>query len=177
MSRNRFVPSLLGPLMLLLLLAAVATPASAQSSDEEAIASYTLTMPKVKAFYAATQALTEVAMKDSKLAEELQASEDASDQQTLAQAAARLEKYPQIKAVLAAQGLTGRDYELVTLTLMQAVLAQGLLGSNPKASLPKGVNPANVQFVRQHQEELKQMNASMQQWQEKMEKENGGGDE
>lgn len=167
MSRNRFVPLLLGPLAILLLLGAAATPAAAQSSDEEAIASYTLTMPKVKAYYETTQALTEVVMKDSALAKRMQADADQdSDQESLTQMAAKLEKYPQIKAVLTAHGLTGRENMLIALTLMQASLAQGLLSSNPNAKLPEGINPKNVEFVRQHQDELKQLAADMQKWQE-----------
>jgi hypothetical protein len=141
-----------------------APPAAAQagsSDDAQAIAGYTLSMDKLTAFRDATLDLKKAVEGDAEMAARAEAWDQADDEhQTLTELAGRIESEPKLKAALASHGLTAREYMLVQLATVQAMMAESLLGMK-QATLPAGVNPKNVEFVKAHKAELQELLGSL----------------
>lgn len=144
----------------------VARPALAQSHDDadtRAINAYTLTMPKVEAWMNATLDMYKAAKAKAAAEGEDGASEDedddASGNESLDETAARINRMPEARRALRAAGLTAREYTLVSLTLMQAMMADAMMRQYPKMERPK-INQANLAFVQKNRAHLEaRMNA------------------
>jgi hypothetical protein len=85
-----------------------------------------------------------------------------SNTQTLADMEAAMKKEPAAMRALAREGLTPREYALCMMTLLQASMVEGFSqGKADLSTLPPGVNPENVKFVREHKAELEAMQAAL----------------
>jgi hypothetical protein len=122
--------------------------------DEPAIHDFILTMPKIQKYSDVVKKLSDTGKGDSVMAAEMKKISDTDVYNV--QKAAMIDKSPHLAAFLKANGLTGRDFVLtpmVTLTAAMATAAQDM-----KVQAPDFVNPANIQFVRDHKAELEKYN-------------------
>jgi hypothetical protein len=71
--------------------------------------------------------------------------------------AASVQAFPPLMAVLRKEGLTAREYSKFMLAMLQAGFAAGLQKAGLLKTTPEGVNPANIKFVLEHEEELKKL--------------------
>lgn len=129
-----------------------ASPGQALTDDEAALASYTLTMERVEAWSRASQNLQRLAEEDPALAERWDA--ENADAESFDEMIAQIEAEPRARAAVEEAGISVRDYVLTTMALLQAMFAQAAMDMTQDAPVPEGVNPANVQFVRDHQAEI-----------------------
>lgn len=67
---------------------------------------------------------------------------------------ARLEASPKMRAAIEAAGLSVRDYAYISETLIGAMMAQGAVEAGHLKTIPDGIDPAAVEFVKQHDSEL-----------------------
>ena len=128
---------------------APAAPAAPQA-PATADAPYALTMDNVEAYFEAQKQLALAAQQDP-------AMEDLSmnvSQEDGLQYAARLEANAKVRDVIQKAGLSTRDFALTGETLMAALMAQGALEAGQLKAIPEGIDPASVEFVKQHKAEI-----------------------
>src|SRR5262249_34179102 len=89
--------------------------------------------------------------------EDAQNSKD-SDSQTLNDMERTLSTIPHMSEALKSAGLSAHEYATFMMCAMQA----GMAGSLPLTKLPAGIQPANVQFMKDHGKEFEEMNTAMQ---------------
>src|SRR5690348_1345311 len=122
---------------------------NADSADQKELYNYVLTMDKVKKLAAATTQFQELAKKHPELNEEKQ-----TDSKNLDEMVQKLQKYPDVVAILSKNGLTPREYAVGFMTLMQASMAVGFKKSGTYKEYPpkmlEVVSKANLDFVDQH---------------------------
>lgn len=157
-------------------IAATAVAAGAQStSDEQAIADYTLTMPAMRKAGTATERMLELVLRDEGLARELETlaqEEDEGDEQTLADIVAAYDRMPKLKGAITGTGLTVREFVVMQLAMMQAAIVVGFQdpeNTGKEITIPDGVSKANVAFVRANWNELQRMSSRMQALQQELE--------
>jgi hypothetical protein len=153
---------LVGVLLLVWMVAANA-PARAQGSaaaEQREARAYRLTMPKMNAYYAATKSLRKLAATDPKACSAA-SREDENEGGSLNEQVKRIEAaYPKVIPLLKADGLTVREFLLLTAVQLQAGMAVYAKSAGMK-DLPAGVNPENVAFMEQHKQELDAMTAEL----------------
>ena len=128
-------------------------PANAATPDEAAVHDYTLSMEKVNSYAAVGKKLQEAAGGDPVMAAEMKKVED-TDVSNI-EKAALIEKSPHTAAFLKANGMTARDFVLIPMTVLTAGIA--VSAQDAKGKPPAFVNPANIQFVRDHRSELEKL--------------------
>ena len=149
---------------LLLAAAMFAVPAAhaqKMTPDEVTIRNYTLTMPKVEAWAAASIDIAN-AMKAMPAAErerrkaemEAQAQAESQKDESISGMAATMEKVPEIRRAFRKAGLTTREGMTLSLALMQAMMYDQVAATNPDAKIPYNMNPANLAFVRKNKAQL-----------------------
>jgi hypothetical protein len=123
--------------------------ACAQDDASEVMA-YTLTEANLAKYSAATRKL-------AALPEDADAcDDDDTESVSLDQMAARLDAVPGAKAALQSAGMTSREYALFSMSLLQNGLA-AWAASQPGGALPPGVSKANIDFLKKHDAEIKQL--------------------
>jgi len=143
------------PLAVVLLLAAISmlgltAPAGAQSFDRDdtaAIERYTLTMAKFDAWVEASTQIADAAKTMKKTTDD-DADEEKPTPRTLDEMADQLSAIPEARRAMQNARLTPREFTILSLVIMQTVMADQLIREVPKAEVPKGLNPANLEFVR-----------------------------
>lgn len=122
-----------------------ATPPAADDTTPVA-----LDMDKVKAYMQALKNLAAAGKADPSMGDPAQnLSEENSEQYT-----ARLEASAKMRAAIAAAGLSTRDFVRIGDTFLGAMMAEGALEGGQLKTLPDGIDPASVEFVKQHKAEL-----------------------
>jgi hypothetical protein len=129
---------------------------------------------KLKAQIDALQArdeLTEAQQAElDKLQERLDALEAAEDEdesplknpKSLAEMEAAIKGHPGALRAVQTAGITPREFARCTMAMLQAALVEGFSqGKADLKSLPAGINPENVKFVREHKAELEAMQKAM----------------
>ncbi|HSR65959.1 MAG TPA: hypothetical protein VLM17_10220 [Xanthomonadaceae bacterium] len=124
---------------------AVATDAPA--ADDTAPVS--LDMGKVKAWVQAQKNLAALEKADPAL----DSAQNISEENTT-QYVARLEANAKIRAAIESAGLSVRDYARIGDTLIGAMMAQGAVEAGQLKKIPDGIDPAAVDFVKQHKAEI-----------------------
>jgi hypothetical protein len=127
--------------------------ASASNPDEAAIHDYILSMEKVNTYAAVGKKLQSAASADPAMAAEMKKVEDADVPNV--EKASLIEKSLHTAAFLKANGMTARDFVLIPMTVITAGIA--LSAQDAKGKPPAFVNPANIQFVRDHKSELEKL--------------------
>ena len=82
------------------------------------------------------------------------------DARNLNEMAAKIEAFPPVMNLLRKEGMSAREYAKFTLAIIQAGLTAGLQKQGLLKTMPEGVNPANVKFMIEHEEELKKLQDS-----------------
>jgi hypothetical protein len=80
-----------------------------------------------------------------------------NDAKNLDQMAAQIQAFPPMASALRKEGLTAREYSKFLLAILQSGFAAGLQKAGLLKETPEGVNPANIKFVIEHEEELKKL--------------------
>jgi hypothetical protein len=151
-----------GVSLFLLMVAAspLARPQTSADADTREAKAYRLTMPKVNAFYAVTKSLRKLAATDPKACSAIDR-EDENEGGSLNTQAKRIETaYPKVIPLLKGEGLTVREFLLLTAVQLQAGFAAHAKTMGMK-ELPADVNPENVAFMEQHKKELDAMAADL----------------
>jgi hypothetical protein len=120
-----------------------ATAADKDAADNAALKAYTLTMPKVNAYYAAMKAASEAAEKDPALKTEMEA--DGKDDPTLAELRASYLKHPRILGFFLKQGLTVDDVVKLPFVMLAAGVASEYGITDDLKDI---VSPAQVAFIK-----------------------------
>jgi hypothetical protein len=143
------------PLFLLAALAAIALcapnarAADLADADTQAVRAAILTDAAFAKYVQATRGLAGIRLADCD-------DDDEDDVTSLAAAAAKIDAVPAARAALEAAGMTSREYVLFAFALVDANFASYAL-QTPGGKLPAGVNMANVDFVRRHTSELREL--------------------
>jgi hypothetical protein len=148
------------------LFATNAAPANAQSdADAKAIQSYRLTEPVLQKITAANHAFVAALKNDPAAQKQLEADDDKNDDdsQSLGAMEKKLVAMPHMAEALRSAGVSAHEYATFEMCAFQASLVVGSEKNGQKAtSLPAGIQPANVQFVRDHKKQIEEMNAALQ---------------
>ena len=123
--------------------------ADPDSPDQKELYNYVLTMDKVQRFGSVMKSFQEYSKQHPELNEER-----SSDAKNLDDMAQKLQKYPEVVAMLSKNGFTPREYAICAMTLMQAGMAVGFKKSGTYKEYPpqmvKLVSKQNLDFVEQH---------------------------
>ena len=133
--------------------AQTAKHAAGTNPDESAIHDYILTIDKVNSYAVLSKKLKAAAENDPVMAAEMTKVEETDVY--MVERAALIEKSPHTVAFLKANGMTAREFVLIPMTAVTAAIAAAAQDANGKP--PAFVNPANIQFVREHRAELKKL--------------------
>jgi hypothetical protein len=133
---------------------AVPRVASAQDADSQEVLRYTFTEAAFAKYTQATKRLAALPAEDACDDED----DEDTDAQSLDAIAAKLDAMPGAKAAIQSTGMTTREYVLFSLSLLHNGLA-AWAASEPGGKLPPGVSQANVDFLKKHDAELKQLKA------------------
>jgi hypothetical protein len=148
------------------LIAATAAFVHAQTDSEtKAIQSYRLTLPVLQKITAANRAFVAALKNDPAAQKQLEAEDDKNDddQQSLAAMEKKLVAMPHMSDALRSAGLSAHEYAMFEMCALQAGLVAGSEKNGLKVTnLPTGMQPANVQFVTDHEKEMKEMNGALQ---------------
>jgi hypothetical protein len=145
---HRIAAALLAGTMMLLIETGLAQP---QDADAREVLRYTLTEAGLAKYSQATRQLA--ALPDR---ERAACDEDDTDAGSLDEMAARLDGVPGASAAIRSAGMTSREYVLFSMSLLQNGMA-AWAASQPGGALPPGVSRANVDFLKKHDAELKQL--------------------
>jgi len=130
------------------------------AADVSEVKAYRLTMPKVNNFYAAVVGLRKLAAANPELCAAVDL-EETDEAMSLAGRAKQIEEaYPEVVPVLAAEGLTVREFLVSAMAQMQAGMAVYAKSMGAK-ELPAEVNPENVAFMEQNKAQLDAMQADL----------------
>lgn len=121
-----------------------ATPVAA---DE---ATLTLTMDKVKAYVQTLKNVAAAVEADPGIGDP---AINISEEDT-AQYEARIAASPKLRAVVESAGLSTREFAQMGEVLLGAMMAHGAMEAGQLKTLPEGIDPATVEFVKQHKAEI-----------------------
>ena len=125
--------------------------ASAQDADSGEVSRYTLTEAGLAKYTEATKKLAALPGEGVDACDD-----DDAEGASLDQMAARLDAVPAAKAAVQSAGMTSREYVLFSMSLLQSAMG-AWAASQPGGALPEGVSKANVDFLKKHDAELKQL--------------------
>ena len=144
---------------LLTVIVALATPVAAQTAiDVKELAAYRLTTETFKRFVEASRRIADVTRTDASLTaaplftKEITHADDAAA--AARELVSRLERHSGLAAALDAAKITPRNYATFAIALVVARLAHGFLESGAMRRVPDGAPASNVNFVRQHEDEV-----------------------
>ncbi len=124
-------------------------PAAAQDADTQEINRYVLTEAGLARYSAATKKL-------GALASQLTSCEDDGGTPSLSGAVAGIEENAAATAAIQSAGLTTREYLVFGYAAFQSGMSAWALSQGGK--LPPGVTMANVNFYRDHEAEIQDLN-------------------
>ena len=148
MFRHLAVSSLVGAALLI----TGPQAARAQDKDTAEIQRYVLTDAGLAKYSQAAKKLAALPRDDAACSD----GGDGSEEQSIDQVAAKLNARPDAKAALQSAGMSAREYVVFSMSLLQNGLAAWAL-DQPGGKLPAGVSKANVDFIKKHDAQLKQM--------------------
>ena len=163
--KNRLAATIACIVMLGLSQARLAVPQAGHGGDNDpdlvAIRQYRLTMDKVEKLATATEALRKLTDADPSLKKRMEA--DSDDNRSIDQKVKYFDtNFPQATAVVHSNGLTTREYVLVSLAFLNDVMIvgmkkQGMIKEYP----PNAITPENAAFVEQNFDKLKQISEKL----------------
>jgi hypothetical protein len=123
---------------------------SSDSPDVTEVRSYVLTLAKAQATATALQSINQLVAANPSLNAALDASGGATGKKPITQQAQDIDsQYPQISAIIHANGLQTREFIVITGAIINDVMLvgmkmQGMVSSYP----PNSITPANAAFVQ-----------------------------
>jgi hypothetical protein len=120
--------------------------AAAQDRDSKEVQGYVLTDAGFAKYTQATKKIAALPGGDC----------DDDDSQSIDQMTAKLNASPGAKAAIQSTGMTTREYVVFTWSLLQTGLAAWAV-DQPGGTLPPGTSKANLDFYKQHEADLKQL--------------------
>jgi hypothetical protein len=144
-----------------------AAPLAAQAPDSPDLAEarkYTLTMDKVQKLVAAFDAVSKLTAANPALKAKMDA-DSSSGNLTIDQRAKNIDtNFPQVAAAIHAQGLTTREFIIVSIAFINDVSFVGMKKSGMiKDYPPNSVTPENAAFVEANFDKLQQMSQKLSQ--------------
>ena len=145
---------------------ASAAPAPASSGDDRAdLRRYELSMDKVDRFYTAQRNLA-VRMKDMTPAERESMDISSDPDASIDDMARKFESHPVMGDALRESGMSGREFALMTMAMIQSGMAAAVLQMRPNDDADSlmremAVNPANVRFMQQNEAALQRKQAEL----------------
>ena len=143
--------------------AASATAAGTKGEAELAdVQSYELSMDKIDKMLAAQRILAAKAKAMTPAEREAMKARGESDSnpnESLDDMARKIESEPMLRDAIREAGLSSREYVLITMSMMQTGMADGVLKMRPKDNQDSLIremkaNPDNIKFYREHQAEI-----------------------
>lgn len=160
-SDNRYSRAVaLSLLMALLAMFAPDVHSAPNDADLRELSRYELTMSDFRKYAAATETLAKHAKTQDEYVDE-EMGDAVADAESLDDMAARLGRVPGARQAIESSGLTVRQYMVISMAIMQAAFAQFAVdqGADPaKVAKDAGVNPANLEFVKEHKAEIEKLN-------------------
>jgi type IV secretory pathway VirB10-like protein len=132
--------------------AAPAMPAAPTPPPADDNAPVSLDMRKIKTWMQAQKNLAEVEKADPSL----DAAQNASEE-NVTQYAERLKANAKMRAAIESAGLSTLDFARIGDTLIGAMMTEAALKGGQLKKVPDGIDPASVEFVKQHDAEIKAM--------------------
>lgn len=133
--------------------ASAATPVAASEApaSDAPSGTYELTKPNMDAYFVALRSLEAAARQDPALEDftAMNVSEENGEKY-----AARLAGNPQAKAVIEKAGISTRDYALTGELLVTAFMASAALEGGQLKTLPEGIDPKAIEFVKTHEADI-----------------------
>jgi hypothetical protein len=135
-----------------------AAAAEAQAdADLKAIAATTLTMPKYKQYLDASVNLANVVVKNPGIGDRM----EGMGEKSVAEQVKTLDGEPQVRAAIAATGLTTKDYVMTQWALLQAGMAYAMTRgsgvSQEEITKKAGVSKANLDFYAKNEAEINRL--------------------
>lgn len=142
----------------LIALSLPAAVAEAQSdADLKIVSATTLTMPKYKQYLDATVNLANVVVKDPSVGNRM----GGMSEQSIAEQIKTLDSEPQVRAAIAATGLTTRDFVTTQYALLQVgmtyAMSKGNGMSQDEIAKKTGVSKANLEFFAKNEAEINRL--------------------
>jgi len=134
---------------------AAPTPVAAPAAEDAAPVA--LDMGKVRSYMQAQVNLAHAAEANPKMGDPAQN----VSEENVTQYAARLEADATMRAAIEQAGLSTRDFARIGDTLTGAMMAEAALEGGQLKKIPDGIDPAAVEFVKQHDAEIKKLMAGM----------------
>jgi hypothetical protein len=137
--------------------------ASSDNPDVTEIRSYVLTLAKAQATATAMQTINQMIASNPSLSAALDNSSNTTGKETITQQAQYIDsKYPQISAVIHANGLQTREFIVVTGAIINDVTfvgmkMQGMISTFP----PNSITPANAALIQANWDAFKALAAKM----------------
>lgn len=129
-----------------------ATPRPAASAGDD-LPPVALDMGKVKAYVQAQKNLAHAAEADPNMGDPAQ---NVSEENS-AKYAARLHDNAKMRAAIEAAGLSTQDFARIGDALMGGMMTEAGLASGQLKKIPDGIDPASVEFFKQHKAEINAM--------------------
>lgn len=144
------------------LLTSTASGQKQVDKDLKVISAYTFTMPKYRQLMAAMVNMGKISLRDSKVAESMEDTENLSLDQTIAQYSA----IPPVKKAITDAGLTPREFAVAQGAMLHAGMSYGMMKhyklTPDSVSKATGVSMANLEFFRVNEAEIERMGKEMQ---------------
>ena len=123
--------------------------------DLREVRDFRLTSEKVDKWASATQNLKKLADENPGLKENMDKDDN---EKNITEIVQRMGKYPQAVTAIRTAGLSPREYVVMSMSLMQSVMAVGLKKQGLLKEYPTDtINPQNLAFVEQNFERLRQL--------------------
>jgi hypothetical protein len=123
----------------------------ARDADAQEVLRYTLTEAGLAKYSQASKQLA--ALPDR---ERGACNDGDTEAQSLDDMAAKLDGVPGVRAAIQSAGMTSREYVVFSMSLLQNGMA-AWAASQPGGTLPTGVSKANVDFLKKHDAQLKEL--------------------
>jgi hypothetical protein len=140
------------------MVAATSASARAQDADTKEIGSYRLTMPVLQKMIVATKTAAAALKNDPKYRDSDATDDDDNGDDSsasLSDMERKIDKMPHMRDGLKAAGLTAREFAIFEMCAMQAGMVAGLEKAGQHlTSLPAGIRPENVQFMKDHEKDF-----------------------
>lgn len=132
-------------------------PEQPQNNPELAeIRNYRLTMPKIDKYAAVTDGMSSLLQAHPEMEKALESGNDSAEPKNIAETVTQFEtKFPQGVALIKKQGMTTREYVVLSFALLNDVMIVGMKkGGQLKAYPPNSITPENSTFVEQKYDKL-----------------------
>lgn len=152
------------PLLAAAALLAAAPALRAQSTDEQTLARYRLNESNLTKFEQASRNMA-TSLQSPAVREQAKqfsaATANEENPKTIAEMAARLDRFVPARQAISSAGLSTREYVTFQLSLFQAGMAMMVMDQMQGATLPEGTPKENVDFVRANKGRLEKLTAEL----------------